>query len=127
MKLSIYILCFFLLLACGSDIPTYEPDPEPNPDPPPVEEKIDWNLFADNFQKTLTAVYGGRDGTYISRPNLPHFNYWFNAHVMDVLVDSYERTKSEQYLDKMKALLNGVKSFQLSAMMLVEAVIKLGL
>ncbi len=107
MKNLFYLFLLLISISCGSEpLPLPEsPDPEPKPE----EEKIEWNLFAEKFQETLSSVYGGSSGTYITRPDKPDFNYWFNAHVLDVLVDGYLRTNDKDYLIKMKNLLRGIK------------------
>lgn len=104
---NIYLFFIISLFSCSSKLPL--PEPQPNPDPNVPSEKIDWNVFADNFQNTLQSTYKDKVGTYFTRPDKKEFNYWYNAHVMDVLVDGYNRTKDEKYVSLMKDLLRGIK------------------
>lgn len=110
-NIHIYFLFVILLLSCGSELPLPEPEPDPDPDPNPTLPigKINWDDFANNFQETLQSTYKDKSGAYITRPDKKDFNYWYNAHVMDVLVDGYNRTKDEKYVSLMKDLLSGIK------------------
>jgi predicted alpha-1,6-mannanase (GH76 family) len=75
--------------------------------PPVVYE---WAKWADSAQKALQTQYWSVDEKYYNQDNNGHkgFNYWWNAHALDVLVDGYNRTKAPQYLTQMDALLDGM-------------------
>lgn len=40
-----------------------------------------------------------------------NFYYWWQAHVIDVLVDAWERSKNSMYLERINRLAQGLKSF----------------
>jgi predicted alpha-1,6-mannanase (GH76 family) len=70
----------------------------------------EWAKWADSAQKALHTQYWSVDEKYYNQDNNGHkgFNYWWNAHALDVLVDGYNRTKAPQYLTQMDALLDGM-------------------
>ena len=107
-KITRYIV-MVLLITCSSKSMSSQKMVGTPLYPPPVSKEINWNLFADDFQQTLTTHYTGESGTYNTRPSEQDFNYWYNAHVLDVLVDGYTRTSDETYLPRMKALLRGIE------------------
>jgi len=84
----------------------------------PLREPVDieaptfeWAATADSLQEATYSTYLISGGTFRQdNAGNNNFNYWWNAHMLDVLVDGYERTGDESYLPKMKALLNGIKS-----------------
>lgn len=88
-------------------------DPIPLRDPNNTggqEFKYTWSQTADSLQLATTNTYLGSNGTYIqNNTGNSTFHYWPNAHVLDVLVDGYLRTGDENYVPKMKALLQGIK------------------
>lgn len=69
-----------------------------------------WAATADSLQQTTYNVFLTSDGTF-KQDNAGNnsFNYWWNAHMLDVLVDGFLRTKDDNYKTKMKALVNGIK------------------
>ncbi|WP_168194079.1 glycoside hydrolase family 76 protein [Pontibacter sp. SGAir0037] len=72
---------------------------------------INWAATADSLQDKTYDVFLSTDGKYFVQNNTGNtfFNYWWNAHALDVLVDAYERTDDAAYVQRMKALLNGIK------------------
>lgn len=70
----------------------------------------EWNNIADSLQKATYNIYLGSNGVF-NQDNLGNdrFNYWWNAHMVDVLVDGYNRTGDESYLPKLKELIRGIK------------------
>jgi len=72
--------------------------------------KYTWAATADSLQTATYNTYLGGNGTFV-QDNLGNstFNYWPNAHTLDVLVDGYERTGSDVYISRMKALIAGIK------------------
>lgn len=71
----------------------------------------DWGIVAEDLQKQTYSIYLTSNGTF-RQDNTGNegFNYWWNAHMLDVLVDGYQRTGDESYVPKMKALLNGIET-----------------
>lgn len=68
--------------------------------------------LADSLQASTYGTFKSADGNYFiqSSGGNATFNYWPNAHMLDVLTDGYLRTKSTTYTQRMKTLLNGVKT-----------------
>jgi predicted alpha-1,6-mannanase (GH76 family) len=79
------------------------------PTPGPV---YNYSGLSDSLQNTTYAVFLSANGQYFVKNNsgTKDFNYWPNAHMLDVLTDGYLRTKNTAYLPRMKALLNGIKA-----------------
>ena len=79
---------------------------------PPVTEPVvyNWAVSGDSAQKALNIQFWSLDEKYYNQDNNGHkgFNYWWNAHALDVLVDGYNRTKDPAYTAKMNELLNGM-------------------
>jgi predicted alpha-1,6-mannanase (GH76 family) len=75
---------------------------------PPVV--YDFAKGADSAQKALNTQYWSVQEKYYNQDNNGHkgFNYWWNAHALDVLVDGYNRTKSSTYIAQMDALMEGI-------------------
>src|ERR1700743_3611480 len=71
----------------------------------------DYASLADSVQNATYNTFISTDRNYFvqSSAGSTTFNYWPQAHVLDVLLDSYLRTKNTQYTLRMKALLNGIK------------------
>lgn len=74
-------------------------------------ENFTWEATADSLQKVTYTTFITPNGTFKhdNKGNVK-FNYWWNAHMLDVYVDGYNRTKDKIYLPRMKALLHGIKS-----------------
>jgi predicted alpha-1,6-mannanase (GH76 family) len=78
---------------------------------PPVQPVVyDWSKEADSVQKALNTQFWSADEKYYNQDNNGNkgFNYWWNAHALDVLVDGYNRSKDPAYTAKMDALLDGM-------------------
>lgn len=76
-------------------------------------EKINytWAATADSMQQVTYNTYLIAGGTFKQdNAGNNNFNYWWNAHALDVLVDGFLRTKDESYKPKMKALVEGIKA-----------------
>ena len=86
----------------------------PNPTIPPVVSPFVYNYasLADSLQAATYSTFKSLNGNYFIQNNAgnTNFNYWPNAHMLDVLTDGYQRTKSTVYTQRMKALLNGIKT-----------------
>ncbi|PIF05789.1 MAG: glycosyl hydrolase family 76 [Draconibacterium sp.] len=72
---------------------------------------IDWGKTADSIQDATYITYLGTNGTF-NQDNQGNttFNYWPNAHVLNILTDAYLRTNKASYFPKMINLLHGIKS-----------------
>ncbi|RQO74374.1 glycosyl hydrolase family 76 [Pedobacter sp. KBW06] len=70
---------------------------------------VDWAKAAEQSQTALDVQFYSTTQNYYNQNNNGHtgFNYWWNAHALDVLVDAYNRTKDAKYLTKMDNLLAG--------------------
>ena len=117
MKKSLFILFLvsFCLISCSADDPLdqMEEKEEEQPDAPDEGEEnvADWGAVADRSQEETYSLYLTNGGTF-RQDNIgnENFNYWWNAHMLDVLVDGYKRTGNEIYLSRMKALLEGIEA-----------------
>lgn len=69
-----------------------------------------WHSLADSLQEKMYDTYLSNDKKYYAQDNVGNqkFHYWHNAHVLDVLVDGYERTRNAAYIPKMNVLLSGM-------------------
>ncbi|WP_299286039.1 glycoside hydrolase family 76 protein [uncultured Mucilaginibacter sp.] len=67
---------------------------------------------ADSMQNKTYSTYLSANGNYYVQNNTgnTNFNYWPQAHMLDVLTDAYLRTKNTVYPQRMKALLTGLKA-----------------
>lgn len=68
--------------------------------------------LADSLQKQTYTTFLSANGKYFIQDNQGNntFNYWPNAHVLDVLTDAYLRTTDQVYVQRMKSLLDGIKA-----------------
>jgi len=66
--------------------------------------------LADSLQTATYNTFISADRNYFVQNNAGNtaFNYWPQAHMLDVLTDGYLRTKATMYTARMKALLNGI-------------------
>lgn len=74
------------------------------------EIEYTWAATADSLQEATYNTYLHTEGTF-KQDNVGNnnFNYWWNAHALDVLVDGYLRTGNDVYVPRMKALVKGIK------------------
>lgn len=109
--LGVLIAAIFTIVACGGV------KNESLPSPPSQQDStnetistIDWAKEADSAQLALQTEFWNEYQHYYNQSNLPNdgFNYWWQAHALDVLVDGYLRTNSPSYLSQMKLLLEGI-------------------
>jgi predicted alpha-1,6-mannanase (GH76 family) len=105
-RIGAIMLLFFVINGCVKS------DLGPLRDPvEPEEIQISWALTADSMQEATYSTYLLSGGTFKQdNEGNNNFNYWWNAHALDVLVDAYLRTGEESYKPKMKALLDGIKA-----------------
>lgn len=75
---------------------------------------VDYNYsaLADSVQQQTYTTFLSANTNYFVQDNQGNstFHYWPNAHVLDVMVDQYLRTKDEKLVPRMKALLLGIKA-----------------
>ena len=101
--LCIIFLLPALFLSCGKD--------DTN-DPVPDEDKIDWNKAADGSSMALANLFwnpGGKWFNYNSNGD-GNWNYWPQAHALDVLTDAWLRTKDDRYKAYFDQWYAGVKA-----------------
>jgi predicted alpha-1,6-mannanase (GH76 family) len=72
----------------------------------------DWNKIADTSTTALLSGYWNAGGQYFVANNQGSstFNYWPQAHALDVLVDAYLRTQSSTYTGYMDQWYTGVQA-----------------
>ena len=106
-------ILFFSIAGLGLLTASCDDDPIPLRDPNTSggqKTEYTWEKTADSLQLATYNTYLGSNGTFIeNNTGNSTFNYWPNAHVLDVLVDGYVRTGNETYLTRMKALVQGIK------------------
>ncbi|TRX46362.1 glycosyl hydrolase family 76 [Fulvivirga sp. M361] len=108
MKFSdIYILVFSILMLCSA---CEDEDLGPLRDPTArTEIEYTWSATADSMQEAAYTTYLTPDGTFRKDDQGDEaFNYWWNAHAVDVLVDGYLRTDDGVYVSRVKALVEGI-------------------
>lgn len=81
-------------------------------DPKEKEEvEYTWAATADSMQEATYNTYLTSEGTFRQdNQGNEFFNYWWNAHMVDVLLDGYLRTGNENYSTRMKSLVQGIKT-----------------
>lgn len=67
---------------------------------------------ADTLQEKTYTTFLSSNGNYFIQNNggNTNYNYWPQAHTMDVFIDGYLRTKNDLYKQRIKSLLNGTKA-----------------
>ena len=70
----------------------------------------DWEVVADSVQKATFQAFLSEDGQYMAKDNRGDqtFHYWWNAHVLDVLVDAHLRGQEQEAM--MLTILRGIQS-----------------
>ena len=81
------------------------------PAPKPAVVVTNWAARADSAQAVLNQAFWSPAGQYYLQNNSgkPDFNYWWQGHGLDILVDGYQRTKVLDYITKMQQLQQGAK------------------
>jgi predicted alpha-1,6-mannanase (GH76 family) len=107
------VTMFFGLMVVSSCSKTSTPTPTTKTTGTTTVTPFVYNFasLADSLQNTTYGTFISQDGNYFIQNNsgTKTFNYWPNAHMLDVLTDAYLRTKSVVYTQRMKTLLNGIK------------------
>jgi len=73
--------------------------------------QIDWTLAANSSSQALINQFWNADGKYFNTNNNGDnsFQYWPQAHALDVLIDAYERTNDQTYRNYFDQWFEGVK------------------
>ncbi|NML64968.1 glycosyl hydrolase [Hymenobacter sp. RP-2-7] len=80
------------------------------PAPKPVVVEANWAARADSAQAALNQGFWSSDQYYLqNNAGQTNFNYWWQAHGLDVLVDGYQRTKVLDYTARMQLQQQGTK------------------
>ena len=79
---------------------------------PAVVVNYTWAATADSLQTATYNNYISANGFYFKQDNggNTNYNYWPQAHTLDVFTDAYLRTKNDVYKQRMKSLLNGTRN-----------------
>ena len=102
------VSCLLLVavFSCSDD----NPKPLRDNDGTNGETVYTWGETADSLQEATYTTFLSANGTFRqNNTGNSSFNYWWNAHMLDVLVDAYIRNGNEQHKTQMKALLRGIK------------------
>lgn len=94
-----------LMLACGKINDVYVDKS--------TKYNIDWSAAADSSSTSFVNVYWNSTKRHFNNDNfgtVNQFDYWPEAHGLDVLVDAYTRTKGNLYKDKITDFYEGVKA-----------------
>jgi predicted alpha-1,6-mannanase (GH76 family) len=114
MKMKQFNKCVILagLLSAGMAISSCTKEVFPLYDDEIITVTYDYNALADSLQAQTYQSYISANGNYFVQDNQGNstFHYWPNAHVLDVMLDAYLRKKDEVYVQRMKTLLNGIKT-----------------
>jgi predicted alpha-1,6-mannanase (GH76 family) len=100
------LLALAFLAACHEKVD----DAITPPAPKPVAVVANWSARADSAQTALNRSFWAPDQYYQqnSAGDLS-FNYWWQGHGLDILLDGYQRTKVLDYTAKMQQLQQGTK------------------
>ncbi|MFC6997101.1 glycoside hydrolase family 76 protein [Rufibacter roseus] len=110
-KLVLRGFLYFNLVALMATFSACEEDPFPLYDRQSAVVDYNWAATADSLQDKTNSTFLSADGKYFVQNNTGNasFNYWWNAHVLDIMVDAYIRTNDPVYVQRMKFLLNGIR------------------
>ncbi|CAL1517951.1 glycoside hydrolase family 76 protein [Chitinophaga sp. MM2321] len=103
---------FMVVLALAFASCLKEPvDDGPGPNPEKAHYAFDWAMIADSTQNALTGNFWNQEKYFNENSaGKTNFNYWPNAHALDVLVDGYLRKNDPAIKKRMDDLLDGVKA-----------------
>jgi predicted alpha-1,6-mannanase (GH76 family) len=73
--------------------------------------QIDWTLVSNSSSQALINQFWNTTGKYFNTNNNGDnsFQYWPQAHALDVLIDAYERTNDQTYRNYFDQWFEGVK------------------
>lgn len=79
--------------------------------PEDQEYAIDWNAAADSSSSSMVLSYWNSADSYFNYNNngQQNFNYWPQAHALDVMIDAYNRTNNNLYKTTITQWYDGVK------------------
>jgi len=98
------VLTFFLCLAC------LQPDKdEAGPGTGNTDYVFQWDKIADSSSTSLNMNFWNGAKYYNNSTSGDQFNYWPQAHALDVLIDAYARTQNPTYVTYMNDWFEGVK------------------
>jgi predicted alpha-1,6-mannanase (GH76 family) len=102
------LLSLLLLCSCKETVDDVITKP---PTPPVVAAPANWAARADSAQVALQQGFFTA-GQYYAKNNAGDagFNYWWQAHGLDVLLDGYKRTSGGDYLKQAAQLQAGTKA-----------------
>lgn len=101
----IFIACAICMFACGKIKDIYVDKS--------TKHNIDWAAAADSSSTSFVNVYWNAAKRHFNNDNfgaVSQFDYWPEAHGLDVLVDAYTRTKASLYKDRINEFYEGVKA-----------------
>src|SRR5690554_5761160 len=106
------VLISFLVSCSDDDWEPLNEIVEEEPEDPDPEEptEYDWAETAQLMQEDTYTAYLGTNGVFKEKPGNDRFHYWWNAHVLDVLVDGYLRSENDAYVSQMNALVEGIRT-----------------
>lgn len=104
MKKTLLLLPLFVFCAACSD----DDEPKNGPD---EGAKTNWYAVADSSSTALTTSFWNANGKYFNDKNdgTTGFQYWPQAHALDVLIDAYLRTGDAKYKTYFDQWFEGVK------------------
>lgn len=94
-----------LILACGKINDVYIDNS--------IKYNIDWTAAADSSSASFVNVYWNSTKHHFNNDNfgeIKQFDYWPEAHGLDVLTDAYKRTGSDIYKQRIDQFYEGVKA-----------------
>lgn len=110
MRIPVGIIAILLLSSCGNNGTDSE---SPTVPPPETKYEFSWNATADSSTNLgLIQNYWNSQEHYFNYGNQKddEFQYWPQAHALDVLVDAYKRTDDEIYLEYIDKWYSGVRA-----------------
>ena len=115
--LLITLLLTLGLLSCCSSSDEFAPEEETPTEQESAEDKecTYWQKEAKNSTNALVNEFWNKEknffNTYAGKPDTSaqDWNYWPQAHAMDIIIDAYIRTKSSTWKDYFDAWYEGVK------------------
>ncbi len=102
-----YLIVTLITWSCADDLPD---NGDVNDDGNDIE--FNWNDAANLSSSTLTSSFWNSGGQYFNTDNAGNttFQYWPNAHALDVVIDGYERTGNQTYKTYIENWFVGVKA-----------------
>jgi hypothetical protein len=106
-------ILFFAAPATAEDIENKALTTETNavPESKAAPEKTDWAQAAHQSTESLLKHFWNSTGRYFNAESLDstHFNYWPQAHAMDVVIDAWLRTRDSKYSDYFSPWYEGIR------------------